>query len=92
LQHIELDNQRIPSDTAQMILSSKYKEWEYEKEVRILSENQWYKLQNPVRRIIVGHRMNPSLFEALRIVCEHKRIVLDRTVIGNKGINAIAVT
>ena len=86
--HIELHNQKIPSQTAQMILSSKYKEWEYEKEVRILSQDQWYKLQIPVRRIIVGHRMNPSLFEALRIVCEYKGIVLDRTGIGDEGIDA----
>jgi len=41
-----------------------------------------------VRRIIVGQRMNPSLFEALRIVCEHKGITINRVGIGDEGIDA----
>lgn len=73
---------------AEQVLCSKYSEWKYEQEVRILHADQWYRLQNPVKRIIAGHRMNPALFEALRIICDHKGIMLNRTGIGDEGIDA----
>jgi predicted Mrr-cat superfamily restriction endonuclease len=74
--------------TAAEILSSKYKEWEYEREVRILLASEWYKLEKPVKRVIVGHRMQPAVVKALQIICERKGIALNRTGIGDEGIDA----
>lgn len=76
---------------AEEILSSKYKEWKYEKEVRILQPGKWYSLPTPVRRIIAGHRMHPAVLSALQIVCERKNITLRRTGIGDEGIDADSV-
>lgn len=86
--HLDIADEDLPSSTARKVLLSKYIEWAYEKEVRILHDSQWYLLPSPVRRIIVGHRMNPSLFEAMRIICEHKKIKIHRTGIGDEGIDA----
>lgn len=73
---------------AEDILSSKYQEWSYEQEVRVLQQHEWYKLPKPVSHVIVGHRMNPALLDALRIICEHRSIRLSRTGIGDMGIDA----
>jgi hypothetical protein len=73
---------------AGQILSSKYKEWAYEKEVRILQSGQWHQLSTPVKRVIAGHRMDPAVFEMLRIICENRNITLNRTGIGDDGIDA----
>lgn len=85
---VSFENPRPPYDIASEILSSKYAEWSYEKEVRILQHDEWYALPKPVTRVIAGHRMDPALFEALRIICERKRITLNRTGIGDEGIDA----
>ena len=86
--HVSFNQPVVPSQAAEQVLSSKYKEWEYEKEVRILQPKQFYELPSPVNRIIVGHRMNPAVFEAVRIVCEDRGIVLCRTGIGDERIDA----
>jgi hypothetical protein len=85
---VSLDNPIPPAQAAERVLSSKYQEWSYEQEVRVLQSNEWYQLPTPVRRIIAGHRMNPALFEALRIICERKKIMICRTGIGDEGIDA----
>lgn len=89
--HVNIADDFLPSEKAKEILSSKYNEWSYEKEVRILHDSHQYKLTMPVRRIIVGHRMDPSLFEGLRIICEKKNILINRTGIGDEGIDADSV-
>jgi hypothetical protein len=85
---ISIADERLPKETARRILSSKYAAWSYEKEVRILNDSEWYGLVKPVRRIIVGHRMTPSLFEGLRIICDRREITINRTGIGDEGIDA----
>jgi hypothetical protein len=47
-----------PKVVAQAVLSSKYDVWKYEKEIRILTTDTFYKLKNPIARVIVGHRMS----------------------------------
>ena len=86
--YLDLANPQTPSDEARNILSSKYSAWAYEREVRIICNQEWFQLERPVRRIICGHRMNQSLFKALRIVCDHKEIEIYRTGIGDEGIDA----
>ena len=85
---ISVDKPFDAYETARQILSSKYKEWEYEKEVRVLQRGDWFRLGKPVSRVIAGHRMNPALFRALRMVCEREGIELCRTGIGDEGIDA----
>ncbi len=86
--HVMMDATTDPSRAAQEVLSSKYAEWEYEKEVRILNRGEFFQLSKPVTRVIAGHRMKPALFEALRIICESKGVDLYRTGIGDEGIDA----
>lgn len=86
--YVSIGGSLTPSQAAEQVLSSKYREWEYEKEVRVLQREEWYQLEIPVKRVIAGHRMNPALFEALRIICERRNIVLNRTGIGDEGIDA----
>lgn len=78
--------------TAREILSSKFREWKYEQEVRILSEQEWFPLPTPVQRVICGHRMHPALFEALRLVCCSKGIRMEKTKIGERGVETVPVT
>lgn len=85
---VSMERHRDASETAELILSSKYSEWSYEKEVRILKRGEWFELTSPVKRIICGHRMNPSMFEALRIICEKKGIEINRIGIGDEGLDA----
>jgi hypothetical protein len=85
---ISIDRNPDPYSTALQILSSKYREWEYEQEVRILHNSEWFPLPKPVCRVIAGHRMQPALFEALRIICETKNIPFRRTGVGDTGIDA----
>ena len=86
--HMSLGRDLNPLQAAEEILSSKYREWEYEMEARILHHEEWYVLQKPVKRVIAGHRMNPSVFEALHIICTEKDIPFARTGIGDEGIDA----
>ena len=85
---VSMDEHRNAVETADRVLSSKYNEWSYEKEVRILKRGEWFNLPSPVARIICGHRMNPSMFEALRIICERKDIEINRIGIGDEGLDA----
>lgn len=85
---VDFPNNQLPDEAARRILVSKYSEWSYEKEVRILNDQEWYDLEHPVRRIIVGHRMDPPLFKGLQIICERKEIMINRTSIGDQGIDA----
>jgi hypothetical protein len=88
LGHVIFDRVINPEQAAEEILASKYNEWVYEQEVRILQREEWYALETPVKRVIAGHRMDPAVFEALRIICENRKIILTRTGIGDEGIDA----
>jgi hypothetical protein len=91
---VDLESNLSPSDQALSILTHKHNEWDYEEEVRIIQEKEeWYELRTPARvtRIIVGHRFNEALFQALRIVCERKAITLKRTRVEEAGVVAVDV-
>lgn len=83
----EFSNAKLTA-VAREVLSSKYKAWSYEKEMRILTTDSFYKLKYPIKRVIAGHRMAQPLFDALRIVCEKLNIEIARTGIGDEGIDA----
>lgn len=85
---VDIDNVENEEDAARKILFSKYNEWEYEKEIRILSESPWYKLDKPIQRVIAGQRMSKALFDVLNITCTKLGITLNRVGIGDDGIDA----
>ena len=85
--HGHIDEQR----TAEEILSSKYSEWAYEREIRVLDRETYFPLAKPVRHVIAGHRMEPALFDALNFICRQKGIRFSRTGIGDLGIDADSV-
>ena len=41
-------------------------EWEYEKEYRLITENTFYKLSNPIRRIFLGLRISEDRHSILK--------------------------
>lgn len=90
---VDLQSSVLPLDEALSILTRKHKEWEYEDEVRIIQQKEWYELRNPVKCIIVGHRFNEALFKALRIVCEQQEpiIILKRTRVEDAGVVAVDI-
>ncbi|HSY99985.1 MAG TPA: hypothetical protein VK788_10835 [Terriglobales bacterium] len=75
-------------ESARRVLTSRHPDWSYEKEVRVFADSEWYQLQSPVKRVIVGHRMNASMRETLRILCAEKGIPLRKTGVGDEGIDA----
>lgn len=85
---VDVDNIHSPYDAARQILLSKYQEWSYEREIRVLSNNPFYELQAPICRVIAGHRMNPALLETLMIVCDREGIELCTVGIGDEGLDA----
>ena len=87
---VDVERNVSPLDAALYILTHKHSEWDYEKEIRIFQEKkEWYKLPKPVKCIIVGHRFNEALLEALRIVCARKRIILKHTRVEETGVVAV---
>ena len=79
------------AEDAIRVLSNKHFEWAYEQEVRIITQSKFFPLASPVKKIIVGSRMNPAMLEALQIICEEKQIPLAITGIGDEGIDADSV-
>lgn len=83
---LDMDTIADERTAAEKILFSKYREWEYEKEIRILNHSEWYHLDRRVPRIIVGHRMKDVLVDTLAIVCDREGIELCKVQIGDSGI------
>lgn len=84
---LDMDQVVDEDDAARRILFSKYQEWAYEGEVRLLHWEEHYPLLLPVRRVIAGHRMNQALFETLHMVCEREGIEFCKVGIGDEGID-----
>lgn len=82
------DELRDENEAARTILFSKNDEWRYEQEIRILSDEQYYELERPIRRVIAGHRMNHALFQTLHMVCEREGIEFTKIGIGDEGLDA----
>ena len=74
--------------TARSILFSKYQEWSYEREIRILSDQEFYYLPGPIKRVIAGHRLQEALSDTIQLVCERLGIEFCRLGIGDEGLDA----
>lgn len=86
--YIDINENTSEEAAAKQILFSKYKEWAYEEEIRILNDSEWYKIEKPVSRVIAGHRMPKALFEVLNITCTSLGIQFNRVRIGDEGLDA----
>ncbi|MEZ5415621.1 MAG: hypothetical protein R3F03_15045 [Opitutaceae bacterium] len=76
-----------PGPLATHILSSKFRAWSYEEEIRIIQDEVWFRLPNPVTRVICGPRMNSAMFEALALICKAKDISISKLHIDHDGID-----
>lgn len=85
---LDADDLQDEQEAARTILFSKNDEWRYEQEIRILSDEPYYNLELPIRRVIAGHRMNQALFQTLHMVCERQDIEFTKIGIGDEGIDA----
>ncbi len=86
--YINIDDLSNEEIAAKKILFSKYSEWKYEQEIRILNDSEWYELPSPPSRVIAGHRMPSALFEVLSITCASLGIPFNRIGIGDDGLDA----
>jgi hypothetical protein len=84
---LDMDQVTTEDEAARTILFSKYQEWSYEEEIRVLSRQTYYD-DLAVRRVIVGHRMNDALFDTLEMVCEREGVQFCKVGIGDEGIDA----
>lgn len=85
---VRLDGRVNAQEVAEEILGSKYSEWAYEREIRVLHKERFFQLAAPVRHVIAGHRMERALFDALNFICHTKGIRFSCTGIGDEGIDA----
>ena len=89
--YLDLNAFHNEDEAARAVLFSKYKIWEYEQEIRILHESEWYEIPNKVKRVIVGHKTNPTLTTALKIVCRDYGISCEGMEIGKEGFQTIPI-
>lgn len=75
-----LDNDFEADKFAREILFSKYVDWMYESEVRILSKSEFFK-DFTIKRVITGQRMEEIDFEVLKSICNERKIKLDKQLI-----------
>lgn len=85
----QLIDSSSPEAAARQALARKYKDWNYEGEVRLITKSEYYPLTRPISRVIVGSRTNPALVSALYLMCKHFEITLDRMVVADWGLYTV---
>jgi hypothetical protein len=84
LEFYEGDN---TDELANSILTTKFYDWHYEKEVRIIHDSEWYKMDSEVTRVICGPRMDHATYQTFKVMCESKSIPISRMHIDIEGID-----
>jgi len=77
-----------PDEMVRKVLTWKYSHWEYEKEVRILSDDRFFSLPQNVKRVILRFRMSDTMEEAFLRICRPRGIEVLRTTFD--GMNVIS--
>jgi len=72
-------------------LAKKDKVWKYEEEVRVITRNLYYEVQEPIDRVILGTRMSQFTIRALAEICSAQGISLERAVVADWGIYTVGV-
>lgn len=70
---------------AKKVLNTKYKDWEYEKEARIIQKQRFFDLKYPISKVIVGPRTSPLIVSVLKSICVKQGIILEKMVISDTG-------
>jgi hypothetical protein len=87
LPHVSFAERRSNSEEVRRILTRKHKEWNYERELRILHYQEKYSILGMITSVICGSRMNDSMVETFRIICESKNIPCSKVTLDENGIN-----
>ena len=88
-----------PGEAARESLCMKREEWRHESEVRIILDDRQTRaapyypltLDSPVRRLIVGQRMEPALLTTFKIVCKDQGIEICQAQLGPGGVSLVGV-
>lgn len=70
---------------AKRVLTTKFKDWEYEKEARIIQKQRFFDLKYPISKVIVGPRTSPLIVSVLKSICVKEDIILEKMVISDTG-------
>lgn len=70
-------------------LTRKKTAWQYEQEVRVLARKQFYDLTDPVRRLIIGPRVEPEIVRALAKLCAAQSIPMERAIVADWGVYTV---
>ena len=84
--NIDISQNPSEDQAAQDILFSKNKVWEYEKEIRILHDSDFF-YEFKITRVIAGHRIEEALFDVLNMICNQMSIPFGKVGIGDEGID-----
>jgi len=69
------------------VLTSKWAEWKYEEEIRIFSNDEYYSLDTPVRRVLIGCKVSKAMEEVIRSTCHKRSIKVVRIAMSDEGID-----
>ncbi len=82
-------NESTDIDYSAKPLCMKKKRWSHENEMRIIVEDEFYKLQRPISRVIIGSRVNFNMGHVFYLLCSKLGIPLERAVIADWGIYTV---
>ena len=78
----KLDSEnKIKDKDIEKILMSKYNNWKYEQEYRLLSKDKFYNIEKNLKLIIIGHRIDEHIKEMLYRECINNNIEVYTTYI-----------
>lgn len=78
----KLDSEnKIKDKDIEKILMSKYNNWKYEQEYRLLSKDKFYNIEKNLKLIIIGHRIDNHIKEMLYRECINNNIEVYTTYI-----------
>ena len=79
---LDLENEtKIKKEDIEKILMSKYTNWKYEQEYRMLSKEKFYNIDKHLKMIIIGHRIDEHIKEMLYRECINNNIEVYTTYI-----------
>ena len=80
-------SQGDPDDIyAKRVLSHKMSCWSYERERRIITDNDFYDVRGKIKKVILGHRAKPTLIDVIKSLCRDKGIPACITGLGDEGV------
>ena len=78
---LNLEEIKIKGEDIEKILMSKYSNWKYEQEYRLLSKDKFYNVENNLKLIIIGHRIDSNIKNMLYNECIKNNIEVYTTYI-----------